>query len=331
MTSDSEQPERSDLVATLIHSAGRRVEPPPDAYPVVFAAAEATWRRKVARRRFWRYGTGIAAMFIMLVVGTAFLQSVLTTVPPPEVARVDGIGGDVQTRPKGAGAWVPLAAGRLPLYAGTRLRTGLDGRADLSLEGGVSLRVATQTEIELQTPDAVSLQHGAVYADTGRAGRKNGIVITTPAGNARDLGTQFEVRFSTGALRLSVREGSVSLQRATGDLGASAGEQVTISAAGELSRRNIARDDPDWAWAETLVAMPDFDDQPVAALLAWVARGTDRPVRYADAITAEQAGKVILHGQTGPLAPLDALRVLLSTTNFTYEILPDGTIEVRYR
>ena len=330
MTSDREQPERSDLVATLIHSAGRRVEPPPDAYPVVFAAAEATWQRKVARRRVWRYGTGIAATFIMLVVGMAFLQSVLPTLPPPEVARVDGIGGEVQTRPKGAGAWVPLAAGRLPLYAGTRLRTGLDGRADLSLEGGVSLRVATQTEIELQTPDAVGLQRGAVYADTGSSSRK-GIVITTPAGSARDLGTQFEVRFIPGELQLSVREGSVSLQRASGNLSASAGERLTISAAGEVSRRNIARDDPDWAWAETLVAMPDFDDQPVAALLAWVARGTDRPVRYVDAITEEQAETVILHGQTGPLAPLDALRVLLATTNFTYEILPDGTIEVRYR
>ena len=79
MSADNEQPDRSDLVATLIRSAGRREEPPPDAYPVVFAAAEATWRRKVARRRLWSYGVGIAATFVMLAVGAAFLRSVLTT------------------------------------------------------------------------------------------------------------------------------------------------------------------------------------------------------------------------------------------------------------
>ena len=99
-------------------------------------------------------------------------------------------------------------------------------------------------------------RHGFQHAGKASSSRR-------PPASARDLGTQFEVRFIPGELRLSVREGSVSLQRASGgDLGASAGERLTINAAGEVSRRNIARDDPDWAWAETLVAMPDFDDQP---------------------------------------------------------------------
>jgi hypothetical protein len=221
MTSDREQPERSDLVATLIRSAGRRVEPPPEAFSVIFAAAEATWRRKVTRRRVWRYGIGLAATFVMAVVGTAYLRSVLPTLPPPQVARVDGIGGEVQTRPKGAGAWVPLAAGRLPLYAGTRLRTGLDGRADLSLEGGVSLRVATQTEIEFA--------YAGRRESAARALVRRHQVV--PA--AEKASTSSRLRDRTRpwhAVRSAIRPRGVATERARG-------QRVVAARSGRQSRR----------------------------------------------------------------------------------------------
>jgi ferric-dicitrate binding protein FerR (iron transport regulator) len=331
MTSDREQGTGGDLVATLISTAGRRADPPADAYRAVLAAAEDTWQRKVGRRRRWRVGVGIAAAFVLLTAGAGLLRTVvLPMMAPAEIARVDRVGGGVATRPAGAGAWVPLVAARLPLHAGTRLRTGPDGRVDLRLEGGVSLRLAVLTEIELRAPDLIRLQHGAVYADTGSAG-PGGIVVVTPAGSARDIGTQFELRYAGDILRLRVREGRVSLQRDAGELIAAAGEQLTIDTAGGVTRGNIARDDLDWAWAETLAPVPDFNDQSVAVLLEWVARETGRPVRYADSAAEQRAAAVILHGRIGPLAPLEALGVLLSTTDLTYEILPDGTIEVRYQ
>jgi ferric-dicitrate binding protein FerR (iron transport regulator) len=328
MTSDRANGIDGDLVETLIRTAGRRTEPPADAYRTVFAAAEATWQRKVKRRRYWRAGAGIAATFVLLAVATALLRSMHPETTTLEVARVDRLGGIVEARLAGAGDWMPLTDAGSPLRAGTRLRTGPSGRANLRLDGGVSLRIATLTELELRAPDAVRLRRGAVYADTG-SGNSRGIGIDTPVGVARDLGTQFEVRYANDVLRLRVREGRVSLQREAGDVTAAAGEQLTIDVAGNIARRSIGRDGSEWAWAETMAPVPDFNDQPATALLEWVSHETGRPLRYADPEAERKAATVILHGPIGSLAPLEALRVMLATTDLTYEILPDGTIEVR--
>lgn len=328
MTSDIEQRMSEDLVGTLVRTAGRRADPPAEAYRVVLAAAEDTWQRKVAHRRRWRVGVGLAAVFVLLTAGAALLRAVLPMAAAPEVARVDRLGGGVETRPTGADAWLPLVAGGLPMQAGTHLRTGPDGRADLRLGSGVSLRLAVLTEVELRAPDSIRLQHGAVYTDTGSG--VSGIVIDTPLGTARDLGTQFELRYVGDVLQLRVREGIVSLQRDSGALVAAAGQQLSIDARGSVTRGNIAGDDLAWAWAETVTPVPDFNGRPVSVLLDWVAQETGRQVRYADAAAERQAAAVILHGQIGPLAPLDTLRVWLATTDLAYEILPDGTIEVRY-
>ena len=241
MTSDRANGIDGDLVETLIRTAGRRTEPPADAYRTVLAAAEATWQRKVKRRRYWRAGAGIAATFVLVAVATALLRSTNPESTTPEVARVDRLGGIVEARLAGAEDWVPLTDVGNRLRAGTWLRTGPSGRANLRLDGGVSLRIATLTEIELRAQDAVRLRRGAVYADTG-SGNSRGIGIDTPMGVARDLGTRFEVRYANDVLRLRVREGRVSLQRASGDVTAAAGEQLTIDPGGSVDRRNIARD-----------------------------------------------------------------------------------------
>jgi ferric-dicitrate binding protein FerR (iron transport regulator) len=325
---ETEQSMPEEMVATLVRTAGRRADPPAEAYREVLAAVESTWQRKVTRRRRWRVGMGIAAAFVVLTAGATLLRAVLPRAAAPEIAHVDRVGGSVETRPPGAGAWIPLVAGRIPLQAGARMRTGPDGRTDLRLEGGALLSLAVLTEIELRAADSIRLQHGAVYSVT--EGGASGIVIDTPAGTARDLGTRFELRYVRGVLRLRVREGRVSLQRDSGSLVADAGQQLTIDMGGGVSRDSIAGDDPDWAWVETVTPVPDFNNQPVSALLDWVAQETGRTVRFA-AGAERQAATVVLHGRIGPLAPLDALRVLLATTDLTYEILPDGTIEVRYK
>lgn len=328
MTSDRAHGFDGDLVETLIRTAGRRAEPPADAYRAVLAAAEATWHRKVKRRRYWRTGAGIAATLVLLATGLALLRPIYRAMTATEVALVERLGGDVEARLAGADAWWPLTDASSGLRAGTRLRTGPTGRADLRLEGDVSLRIATLTEIELRAPDAVRLRRGAVYADTGPRNSR-GIGIDTPMGVARDLGTQFEVRYTNDVLRLRVREGRVSLQRASGDVTAAAGEQLTIDLGGSMTRRIIGHDGNEWAWAETMTPVPDFDGQPATALLEWVSRETGRPVLFADPQVEQKAATVILHGPIGSLAPLEALRVMLATTDLTYEILPDGTIEVR--
>jgi type VI protein secretion system component VasF len=58
-----------DLVESLIRAAGRRAEPPEDAYRQVLAAATAALHEKTARRkeRLWVLWSGAAAVLALAV------------------------------------------------------------------------------------------------------------------------------------------------------------------------------------------------------------------------------------------------------------------------
>jgi hypothetical protein len=128
-----------------------------------------------------------------------------------------------------------------------------------------------------------------------------------------------------------VREGRVALLRDADRVIADAGTQLAVDASGDVSRTRIARSGPEWQWAESVAPSPNFDGQPVTVLLEWVARETGRTLHYASAAVERQAAATVLHGNAGHLAPLTALDVMLATTDLTYELGPDGTIEIRRR
>ena len=66
-------------------------------------------------------------------------------------------------------------------------------------------------------------------------------------------------------------------------------------------------------------------------LLDWVARETGKEVRFAEPALVRKANTTILHGDIGDLAPLDALALMLATTDLEHAILDDGTILIRLR
>ena len=330
MTTERNADPVAAAVATLIRAAGHREDPPSEAYGIVLAAAEATFHGMVRRRRFWRIAVALAAT----VVVAAAVAGLLSVRPPTdaiaEVARIDRVVGEADVRTPGRSGWARVTGPAAVLQDGARMRTGADGAAAVTLAGGMSLRLAPVTEAEFGDHARVRLRYGAVYADTG-SGDGSTVSIITPAGTARDLGTQFEVRFEHERLQLRVREGRVSLLRNTQQFVADAGTQLTVDASGDVSRTVIARAGPDWQWAETIAPTPDFDKQPVNALLEWVARETGRTLRYTDAAVERQAAATILHGKIGEMAPLDALDTLLRTTDLTYVLVEDSTIEVRHK
>lgn len=330
MTTESRPDPVAQAVATLIHAAGRRVDPPAADYDIVLAAAEGVWRGKVQRRRRWRIGGGLAAALAVSVLVAGVLRVFLPGTTPVEVARVARLIGEADVRAPGAAEWSSLAGPSASLVAGARLRTREQGVAALTLADGVSLRVASMTEVELGEDARVRLSHGAVYADTG-PGDGGAISVVTAAGTAHDFGTQFEVRYEHERLQLRVREGRVALLRDSDRTIADAGTQLAVDASGDLSRIRIARSGPDWQWAEAVAPTPDLDGQPVSALLEWVARETGRTLHYASAEVERQAATTVLHGKIGQMAPLTALDTMLATTDLTCELGPDGTIEVRRR
>lgn len=330
MTTERKAEPAPDSVAALIHAAGRREEPPLEAYRVVLEAAEATLRGKVRRRRRWRTGLGLVAA-LALASTAPFLFRILSPSPTViEIARVDRLVGAADLSEEENAPWRAATVRRDVLVTGSRLRTHEGAAAGLQLSNGVSLRLDAVTEVEFLDDARVRLRHGAVYADTGR-GDGGAISVVTPAGTAYDFGTQFEVRYEGERLELSVREGRVALSRAAERLVADAGTRLAVDASGDVERIAVAGDDRTWQWAEAVAPVPEVDGRSVAELLAWVARETGRRLQYADASVERQASVTILHGAAGPLAPLELLDAMLATTDFACELRDDGTIEVRRR
>jgi ferric-dicitrate binding protein FerR (iron transport regulator) len=318
----------TELIESLLKRAGPRSEPPVRAYQQVHAAAMAAFRAKTTRRRerqWWLWASAAAV--------TAFAIALMFQRTPPmagrsELARVERVVGGAEEAT--GDIWSALGETRTPLTTGMKLRTLADGRVALALAGGGSLRLDAETEVMLDAPGRLYVRHGTIYVDSGARPGASRLEIVTPAGTARDIGTQFELQVAGSAMRLRVREGSVSIDRGGRSLTGGAGEQIAIDARGGISRDVIEPGDAAWQWAESIAPTPDIDGKPAAELIAWVARETGRDLRYVSPGAEQRASSVILHGNIRNLTPLAALEAMLATTDLEYELRGD-TMEIRTR
>ncbi len=320
----------SDAVAILLRVAGPRRSPPEASRLRVWRGVEKTWLQVQRRRRQRRIAVWAGVAATGLVLGLIFMiEGQSPPGQPAPVATVDTVIGPVESRIPDA-PWAMLAAmAPTELAPGTQVRTGESGLLGLVLNGGVSLRLANSTAVQLDDGRHVRLLDGTVYVDTGPRGRPGSIELLTEAGTVQDFGTQFELQHpDRDKLRLRVREGRVVLSRATERLVADAGEQLAIASDGTASRSRLAPDEPAWRWAEALAPEPVIDKQPVSTLVRWVARETGRGYVFANEAAARLAEATILHGRTGRLEPLMALDVMLMATDLRYSLRDDGTIEI---
>ena len=319
--------DNSDLVAALIRAAGKRTEPPEESYRQVLSAATDAFRRKTAKRheRTWLLWAGAAGIMVFAVA--LMLQWKAPVAQRAPIAQIERAIGSVEQAT--GDVWSPLGEATVAFTRGVRIRTLAGGMAGLKLEGGASLRLAAETEIMLDTPPHLYLQRGTIYLDNfGSVG--TGYQIETPAGTARDVGTQFELKVAGKVLRLRVREGRVEIDRAGALLNGMAGEQLELDLLGGVTRSPIAATDAAWQWAEAVAPAPDIEGQPASVLLAWVARETGRQLHYESTAVANRAANAILHGNVRHLAPMAALDVMLATTDLEYTLVGD-TMEIRIR
>jgi ferric-dicitrate binding protein FerR (iron transport regulator) len=329
MTSDSDHQDsfpRDDAVERLIRVGGKREVPPAHLYERTFQIATDALDRKLRRRR-WR-ASGVAAAGVMLAVFLAWqVQG-----PPkiaPSIANIDRIIGPVLVRSEGSD-WALTDSRDRTLARGMSVRTESASRAALSVGGRYSVRLAEATELRLLSDSRLQLVAGKVYV-ASLTEQGPAMVIATPEGEVSDIGTQFEIQHRLERLRVRVRQGAVAIDRPSGQLRGAAGEELIVNADGTVQRGAVAPDDASWQWAEALAPTISIDGQPLTALLRWVERETGRTVRFANVEVERRVNTTILHGDIGSLAPMDALTVMLSTTDFRHRILQDGTIIIEAR
>jgi ferric-dicitrate binding protein FerR (iron transport regulator) len=317
-----------DALAFLIRLGGHREVPPRSAYDRAWAATTEAWRAKVRARRMRRISALAAGLAIVTVAALLALHSMT---PPPAaatIAQVERVIGAVQVRSTMAGPWISLKESAAPLREGTVLRTGAASAASLRIRD-VSVRLADNVEVELQSEARLWLKKGKVYVDTGGQVASRGMLVVTEAATVTDIGTQFEVQFRDGDCRVRVREGAVLLQRGELRKRGIAGEQINIDARGTVTSSAVAPNDPEWHWIHALASAPDIDEQPLSVLLDWVARESGVKVRYATPAVERKANATILHGSIQRLDPFQALEVMLATTDLRHEVLSDGTILIK--
>jgi ferric-dicitrate binding protein FerR (iron transport regulator) len=294
--------------------------------------ARLAWQRAVRARRRRRGWTLAVAASVVVLGALAVALHEMSTRAPLLLARVVIAHGKVEVSSPGSPPWQPLRIGA-EVTAGTRLRTGADGGMALQLGNGASVRADRNSALELQARDVLRLDRGAMYVDTGANAASSGIRVETPIGSVSDLGTIFEVRTQGDDRRVRVREGRVLLTTA-GSLTqaqSAAGEEIEVYGNGDVRRRALSPHGAQWRWAEALAVAPDIEGLHLAEFLVWVARQTGRRLRFAEPETEARARAVVLHGKATDLAPLDALELVLSTTDLEYVLPSDEVIIVRKR
>ena len=198
-----------------------------------------------------------------------------------------------------------------------------------ALAGGASLRLAERTEMPWTGPPAWR---------SSPVARTSTVVVCVPVMRSKSSlgghGARGRHAVRGRAARGSVsaagarRSGRAQPRRRSDHRQGRRTDRRLDPSAGSNARPFVATDAA-WQWVETVASAPDLNEQPVSALLAWVARETGRAIRYADSEVERRAATTILHGSVRHLAPLEALDVMLATTNLEYVSHPDGTLLIQ--
>ncbi len=304
-------------IARVLRVAWPRERAPAEVERAVREHLRAEWREIIAerqgRRGRWR-GFAIAASVAVAAV-SAWLLAVQPGSGGPVATMAVAI-DDVRLRSSWWLGWEDASSGRT-LMAGETIETGPNGRAALSLPGIASARLDEDTRLRLASADQVVIDRGALYVDAGLESRPgSSLVVETPAGAVRHVGTQYEVRVDGRAVRLRVREGHVEWRSPSGAIErGDAGEQLTIDADGAVSRAATARYGVSWDWIASTTPAIDIEGRPLAEFLSWAGREMGRKVAYETPGLAAEVERIVVHGSVAGLTPAEALDAVLATTS----------------
>jgi hypothetical protein len=341
MTTDSNKPGRADdekSLGNLLRLAGERPEIPlsiesrvyhrvqqewlvstrkPNG-DKVYAEVHKSWKRGTGRARFlrWLAPVGVAASAILALV---LLSQPKPIVAPSLVATVASIVAPTSTT-------VTYEEGA-PVYSGDVITTGPGGGLSLLLARNATLRIDENTRIRVDDSDRIALLSGQIYADTGEyMYRDDGLVIDTPFGVVRDIGTQFAIAANPDSLDVTVREGRVEVAHESVAHTARMGERLTLGAGRSASISQLDTHDEYWNWIVDLTPAYDTTNKSLLDFLKWASRETGRELRFESDESRMLAMRTDVYGSVTGLTPDEALEAILSTTMLEYRIELDKVV-----
>jgi len=294
-----------DAIAALVRLAGRRPPVPEDAARRVREAVHDEWMETIGRRRRTHW-IGSAAV-IAAAAATFFILQLTTPSPQSAPQRMVVAGGQTNG--------VVIYANDVYEVANGNTASLAWGKATLRLDGGTRVRITSPTEL--------TLDRGAVYVDSNHSG----VVIHTPIGSVRDIGTQFEVRLAADRMRVRVREGRVDLQHGGATHSAEAGVELDADARGGVTEHSIARNGAEWDWVVRAAPPIHLDGRTLREVVASVTRDEGVTPVWSDS-ASRNAASMRLHGDV-PLTPEEALDTALVASGLTARTDGDRLIIAR--
>jgi ferric-dicitrate binding protein FerR (iron transport regulator) len=262
--------QKDDPIATLVRAAGKRPQVDANRVARVRAAVQDEWQQTVHQRRRTRWTIAAAAVIAATIAFVILLIPRSTTTPTGQV---------VETAP------------------GTVKSVNWSGN---------TLRLDGNTRIVILSAEVARLERGTLYFSSEHTGPA--IVIETPFGSVRDIGTQFEVRLSPEHVDVRVREGRVELRGAI----AAAGEMLTATS----DRVEKHRAPADWAWVERAAPPIRLEGMRLDDVVHRVGRERGLAVEWRAPASYRS---IVLHGDE-PFTPGEALDAATAAAGVTWRV-----------
>ncbi len=327
-----------DAVARLLRAAGPRAAVPTEDMARAKQAARAEWLRVAEAEKWrdngrpWRIALALAAS-LALVAGAFLWQGSLKTLwsaGPEPIATLELAEG-LRLGSEGEEA-IALEAGE-PLFPGATIETQSPGegpvRAALRLAGGASLRLKEDSRLRLVSAHVFHLDYGTLYID---APGDASLVVQTPLGMMRDIGTQFEVHLpSDGSrLRLRVREGVILLSRGERSHTAQAGSEVEVLPDGSLMEGSVPSHGEIWNWVQANAPGFDTEGRTVLEILHWASREAGWKLEFAEATLEASLAEASVGSSVILRQPEEGIAAALLSSGLGLEHrLEEGVLTVR--
>jgi ferric-dicitrate binding protein FerR (iron transport regulator) len=308
--------DRNELLAPLLRLARETEAPDAEVTARVEGAVAGAWRREVARRRYRRLA---AAAGIAALLAAGWLLA-----PPSWQPWRDPGGTEARiARSEGTIRWSAAeGSGEGSLAPGSVLETAASGRARIELPGSEEIRIAGDTRLAYLGPRSLRLDHGRLYFDSHRAGEEDPggeepVVVETPHGPVRNLGTRYEIRVTGERLEIAVRTGSVERIADDGTVTrVTAGHLAWLGGGGATGEQPLAPTSERWQWTAELSDPFPTEGRTLADLLAWVEAETGLETRWQ---APADPDTIALRGDLVARDPLQAADVALRMSGLAWE------------
>lgn len=315
-------------IGRVLKAAGLREQPPGHVRDSVYEGLQLEWRALVANersRRHRRTTFALAAALAVATVATWQIAPQLTT-PAATAATVVVASGDVRVRDGWLRGWDRVGVGAV-IRSGVSLASSAQGRAAVTLPGGISARIDRDSLLRFLAPDRVVVERGALYVDSGQA-TPAPLDVVTSSGIVRHVGTQYEVRLVGQEVRIRVREGRIEWRSRRGEVeDGRAGEQLRIDGVGRISRSRAATHGESWQWVAATTPVIDVNGLRLDEFLDWAGRELGCEVVFDDSSIAAEAASIRVRGSIDGLTPAQAVEAVLATTSLR-AVVAKGRIAV---